>query len=412
MHRFDFSEVPVIDTHVHGPISRKIKELFGLGDKWYDYFVEQLLPPGKSEDPSLKKEVALQMETRLATTSLFHYLSESYGVRAGSRKALENEIASKIKRLGIREFTRQSYSREKIKWVLVDHSFVTLEPKPKMDDFPADRTKWTHTITHMIQPEWAVKRDLFEIETIVSEIDKDLRIAKSNNCSGLKSLQAYFRDFSLVDVSEEEATRALELLRKARPKLYINQPTRYPVFEKSDEIRALKTYQDFMLRRIFCTAGKLKIPMVLHTAVSVAPQLKPWFNDPRKMYSIFDNEEIRRARTQFLLIHTGYPEYHIVSSLISQYPNVFVDLSHYSVDLSYLNSKILGEFLSIASPRKIMHGSDTTHPDLTAFGAHNTRVALEQMANWLFDVEHWTKNEITEVAELILFKNAERLFGR
>ena len=107
---------------------------------------------------------------------------------------------------------------------------------------------------------------------------------------------------------------------------------------------------------------------------------------------------MRRAGTKFLLIHTGYPAHHIVSSLISQYPNVYVDLSHYSVDVSWLNAGILAEYLSLSSPNKVMHGTDTAHPDVTAFGAHNTRVGLAKYAEWLYEVEHWSDSEITDLA--------------
>ena len=410
---FDFSDVPVIDTHVHGPISgQKRAQLFGLSNEWYEQFARNLTPADSREvDHQLLKDISSQLESRLYSTSLLHYLVQSRNLKQHDRISVERQILNRVKNIGIQNYAKEVYDREKIKWVLVDHSFIWDKPKSKLDDFPLGRTKWTHSISHLIQPSWALRRGLESPHEIVTEIEKDLKVAKQNGCSGLKSMQAYFRDFTLSNASESEAARAYALLSKAKPKTTVTGPTEHAIYGKPEEIRALTTYQDFLLSKIFCRAGKLGFPVLMHVAVSVSPQLKPWLNDPRKLYSIFDNEEIRSAKTKFLLIHTGYPEYHIVSSLISQYPNVYVDLSHYSADLSYLNAKILGEFLSISSPTKILHGSDTSHPEMTAFAARNSRIALVQIAKWLFQVEQWTKSEVLEIAELILFKNAERLFG-
>ena len=412
--RFDFSDIPIVDTHVHGPLGGMNRgELFALDDKWYSQFADRLMPVGESDaklHELIQDEVKTQMETRTSSVSRFHYLAETHSFTEGDRNRLEEDIVKTINASGIKEYAQATFDRERIKWVLVDHSFLTKDPSPKMDDFPEGRKKWTYPIAHLLQPDWVRDAKLSGAGEAASEIKNILQNAKRNNCAGLKSTQAYFRDFDLTNVSEDEAEAALKILVKSPPYTYFDNPTRFPVYKDPGQISALKTYQDFLLKEIFAEAGRLELVMVIHVAVAVHPALKPWLNDPTKLYSIFDNDDVRRANTKFLLIHTGYPNHHIVSSLISQYPNVYVDLSHYSVDLSALNVRILSEYLSISSPMKVMHGSDAAHPDIIAFGCHNTRVALGKFAEWLYEVEHWSDSEIIDLAEKVMFKNADRLF--
>jgi hypothetical protein len=411
---FDFSEIPIVDTHVHGPMRGASKgELFALDDAWYSQFADRLLPVGES-DPRLhsliQSEVKIQMETRPSATSRFHYIAETHGFKRSNRDELENDIVNTINAEGIKNYSNKIFERERVKWVLVDHSFLTKDPASKMDDFPDGKKKWTYPIAHILQPDWAKERKLESAREVATDAKKILQHAKKNNCSGIKSTQAYFRDFDLSNVSEDEAERALMILKRSKAFAYFENPTRFPVYDKPEAIEALKAYQDFLLKEIFVEAGKLGLVVVIHVAVSVHPALKPWLNDPTKLYSVLDNNDVRRANTKFLLIHTGYPHHHIVSSLISQYPNVYVDLSHYAVDVSRLNTGILSEYLSISSPTKVMHGTDSAHPDIIAFGAHNTRIALAKFAEWLYDIEHWSESEITSLAEQVMYKNADRLF--
>jgi len=389
-------------------------ELFALDDDWYSQFADRLMPVG-DDNPALHKEiqseVKRQMETRTSSISKFHYIAETHGFKGENRDHLENEIVNAINQNGVKSYADKIFEREKIKWVLVDHSFLTTEPFSKMDDFPDGKKKWTYPIAPILQPDWRKGRKLTSASEVADDAKRILAQARKNGCSGIKSTQAYFRDFDLTDVSEDQAEKALHILDEIKPYTHFeNAMTRFPIYTEHAAIRALKEYQDYLLKQIFVEAGKLGLVVVIHTAVAVHPALKPWLNDPEKLYSVFDNNDVRRGNAKFLLIHTGYPNHHIVSSLISQYPNVYVDLSHYAVDLSSLNAGILAEYLSISSPTKVMHGTDTAHPDQTAYGAHNTRIALAKFAEYLYEVEHWSDSEITDLAEHVMYKNADRLF--
>ena len=411
---FDFSDIPIVDMHVHGPLEGSSPGgLFGLNQEWYNYFVNGLLPKDftdKNVRAELLSEVIRSHESRPSWTAVKHYVRGVYALDSAvtcGDGSLEQQIIKEVNRVGIKRFAGQVFNRENIEWVLVDHSSITYEPRPMMDDFPEGRTKWTHPIIHLLQPRWAFSQGLETSDSISYEIKKELHTAKKNSVVGFKSTQAYFRDFDLSNVDEDAAQGAFDLLSKSKPERYEDfKGVQLPHYARTQERAALKTYQDYLLKTIFTEAGRMGAAVVIHVAVWVTPTLKPGFNDPEKLYSIFDNDDIRRANTKFILLHTGYPETHKISSIITQYPNVWVDLSCPTL----LKESILGEFLKMASPTKIMHGSDGSHPEFMAYAAHDTRACLSEVSKWFYEKQHFSESECREMAELVLNKNANRLF--
>jgi len=68
--------------------------------------------------------------------------------------------------------------------------------------------------------------------------------------------------------------------------------------------------------------------------------------------------------------------------------------------------------LAVAPPQKVLHGSDGSHPDVIAFAAWSTKKSLSMIARWLSENYGWTEDEVTELAEAVLYDNAERMFGK
>ncbi len=411
---FDFSDIPIVDTHAHGPmLGKDTASYLHTSDFWYNYFVGELLPPNPDDalKANVKEALVRQGEARPNWNSIKNYLIRAYGLQTRETAEVEAFLKSTIAKQGVTEHAAQCFERENISWVLVDHSMVTSEPRSRMEEFPGGKKKWTHPITHLLQPKWALDKGVESASDLSSIIVKELQEAKRNECVGFKSHQAYFRDLSLGDVSEDEATEAFRLLKTSKAEAFFTFPVQIPRYDRaSEEGIALRKYQDYVLKTIFCEAGKIRVPMVIHVAAALTPSLKTWNNDPEKLYSVLDNEDVRRANTIFFLLHTGYPETHKITALISQYPNLFVDLSWISCNTAYLYT-ILDEYLSIAASTKITHGSDTANPDVMAYAAHNTRKALSRFASKLSEDFGWSESEIHELAENVLYKNADRIFS-
>ena len=168
---------------------------------------------------------------------------------------------------------------------------------------------------------------------------------------------------------------------------------------------ALRTYQDYLLRHITVRAGALKRPIIMHSAVALHPALRLDWNSPLNLDKVFLDEEVQKAGTQFVLIHAGYPSHHAVAAMLSQFPNLFADVSFYSKFPGVLE-EIYRVFLSLAPPTKVMHGSDSNNvPEEIGYCAWNTRQVLAKVLRD-FRGYGWTEADCARVATSVLSENA------
>src|SRR5262249_5990892 len=139
---------------------------------------------------------------------------------------------------------------------------------------------------------------------------------------------------------------------------------------------AFRTYQDYVLKHMFVKVGQLDKVMVIHTAVALHPLLRPQLNDPSGMASILSDGEVNRAHTRFLFIHTGYPSHHVMASMVSQFPNISIDLSFFS-HFPFVMEETLRTLLALVPPQKVLHGGDSgSIGEQLAYCAHNLRLSL------------------------------------
>ncbi len=124
---------------------------------------------------------------------------------------------------------------------------------------------------------------------------------------------------------------------------------------------------------------------------------------------VFLDDEVKRVETQFLLIHTGYPYHHFVAAMLSQFPNVYTDLSFYSKFPGVLE-ETLRAFLSLAPSQKVMHGSDSNNvPEEIGYCAWNVRHVLAKILDDFHRNYGWTEEDCSEIANNVLHRNAKRL---
>ena len=183
-----------------------------------------------------------------------------------------------------------------------------------------------------------------------------------------------------------------------------------PYYKEAALNEALRTYQDYIYKQIFVKAGELERPIIIHTAVALHPALRFEFNNPLGLYDVFQDNEIRKAATQFVLIHTGYPTHDVVASMISQFPNVYIDMSFYAKFPGVLE-ETYRTFLALAPSEKIMHGSDSNNvPEEIGYCASNTRRVLSRVLNDYRTYYGWSQADVTKMAENVMHRNARRVF--
>ena len=261
---------------------------------------------------------------------------------------------------------------------------------------------------HLVHPEWAQKNGVTTIDDAVARHGKILETAVANGCVGFKSAAAYYRPLGLNKVDTRDADAALKALVRATPAGHGAQNA--PYYKEPALNDALRTYQDYIYKRIFMKAGELQRPIIIHTAVALHPALRFEFNNPLAMYDVFQDDEIRKAATQFVLIHTGYPSHHVVAAMLSQFPNVYADMSFYAKFPGVLEETYRA-FLALAPSEKIMHGSDSNNvPEEIGYCASNTRRVLARVLNDYRTYYGWTQADVNKMAENVMHRNARRVF--
>src|SRR5579871_4464982 len=120
--KFDFSDIPIVDTHAHGPMLGKDTAAYlHTSDFWYNYFVQELLPADADETvrASVKEVLMRQSETRPNWNSIKNYLVKAYKLNTTTTSGVEDFMKKSAQTEGVTEHALRAFNRENISWVLV-----------------------------------------------------------------------------------------------------------------------------------------------------------------------------------------------------------------------------------------------------------------------------------------------------
>ena len=403
----DLSKMEIIDVHVHQPAEMTFSESHV---KWNGSFVDALTPaydyPGKE---ALRDRLSVTFKEHLyrmpRQVGMEAYMARTYGVEASP----EGVDSIQAKHIGgdYTAYIRSILDREKISAILLQSA--DREPVRPKSLVPDDRFAWSYYTNYMIQPDWAEEKGAQQIGDVTEAMDSVLESAKSNGCAGLKISAAYYRPLSIEKVTEAQADRDLKaLLASDAP---YGGHHRIPLYDDPALQRALRSYQDFLLRHMYVKAGELGLRIIIHSAVALHPALQFENNSPLGLWHVFQDDEIKRVETQFVIIHSAYPYHHHLASLLSEFPNVYADVSFYSNFPGTLE-EILRAFLGLAPSEKIMHGADSgIVPETMGYCADNMRRVLAKVLNDYRMHYGWSEKDCEKMARNVLSDNAKRVYG-
>ena len=174
-------------------------------------------------------------------------------------------------------------------------------------------------------------------------------------------------------------------------------------------------FQDYIFRYLLIEAGRLHLPVQIHTAVGVGNYYHISAGSPLNLENIL--RDPRYSHTTFDLLHGGYPFEH-AAIWLTALPNVYLDSSLLDVYLYPSELKrVLKDWLSIY-PDKIVFGSDA-FPFNDALGAEEVywlgvRTAREALAAAL--AEMVSEGDISEpkaeqMAHAYLHDTGARLYA-
>jgi uncharacterized protein len=175
-----------------------------------------------------------------------------------------------------------------------------------------------------------------------------------------------------------------------------------------------KTLQDYLFVYVAREAGRLGLAIHIHVANGGGMNYDQRGSNPLLLTWAFNEPSLRK--TNFVVVHGGYPSYHDTAGLISK-PNVYADFSA----LSYFEgvagqAALLRPWLS-QWPEKVLYGSDAS-PDTDEIGWEETgwvasqtaREALALALTGMIRDGEITRGRASEIARMVLRQNAKTLY--
>jgi uncharacterized protein len=227
-----------------------------------------------------------------------------------------------------------------------------------------------------------------------------LELQKKNGAVAVKFEAAYLRALDFAPVSPSEANRIY--VRYARGGVP-NKP-------------AYSALQDYLFRYIAAEAGRLRMPVHIHTGAGCGSYFKLSGSDPLLLDSVLNDAELRK--TNFVLIHAGAGPFTKQTAFLLMKPNVYADFSEQNWLISTRKlSEVLRDFLEWY-PEKIMFGTDlfpgTPEIDWEEIGWQTTQQARESLAialTGMIEDKQITRQRALELARMVLRDNAAKLYG-
>lgn len=169
-----------------------------------------------------------------------------------------------------------------------------------------------------------------------------------------------------------------------------------------------KALRDLLLRRALGVAADLGLPFQIHTGIGDS-EIRIAEADPLLLEELLRTPEARAARV--VLIHGSYPWHEQLAYLALTKPNVWADVSLFTLFSPITSGERLLRILDIAPATKVLLATDGYHqPELFWYGAHVLRDAWEHASAAMRTAgagDSW----LSEVGSMIFERNARSMYG-
>lgn len=208
---------------------------------------------------------------------------------------------------------------------------------------------------------------------------------------GVKIALAYKRNLKFENVSKERAESVFS-------KLTTNSPV---------DVEETKALQDYLLHRILDLVDEFDLPVQIHTGLHAGNGNDITNSKPTHLVNLF----MEYPDIDFLLFHGGYPYGGELGTLAKNFPNVYIDMCWtYVISPSY-SERYLHEWIETVPANKIL-GFGGDYSFVEAVYAHSV-MARQIIAKVLISKvrdQYLTEKEASNIAKMILRKNAMRVF--
>jgi hypothetical protein len=181
---------------------------------------------------------------------------------------------------------------------------------------------------------------------------------------------------------------------------------------KADYIRL----QNYLFRYIASEAGRLGMPVHLHTGGGCGSYFMLSGSNPALLESVLNDPALRK--TNFVLVHGGAGAFTKYTSYLLMKPNVYTDFSEQTWLIpTRALSQVIREWLEWY-PEKVMFGTDlypnTPEINWEEIGWQTTQSGREALAialTGMMEDKEISRDRALELAHMVLHDNAARLYG-
>jgi uncharacterized protein len=238
-------------------------------------------------------------------------------------------------------------------------------------------------------------------EYVAKVVVPTLELQKKNGAVAIKFEAAYLRS---LDFGPPEPLEAVQRIYQHFVKDGV------PL--KADYVRL----QNVLFREIAREAGRLGLPVHLHTGGGCGTYFMLSGSNPALLESVLNDPSLRK--TNFVLIHGGAGAFTKYTSYLLMKPNVYADFSEQTWLIpTRALSQVVREWLEWY-PEKVMFGTDlypnTPEMDWDVIGWQTTQSAREALAialTGMIEDKEITRTRAVQLAHMVLHDNAAKLYG-
>ncbi|HET9177067.1 MAG TPA: amidohydrolase family protein [Terriglobia bacterium] len=174
--------------------------------------------------------------------------------------------------------------------------------------------------------------------------------------------------------------------------------------------------QNYLFRYVAAEAGRLHMPVHIHTGFGCGSYFKLAGSNPLLLESVLDDPALRK--TNFVLLHGGAGAYSKWVADLLVKPNVYTDMSEQTWLLPTRQvSRVVRDWLEWR-PDKVMFGTDLS-PGTPEIGweeigwqtTHSARRALAIALTGMMNDNEITRARAEQIARMVLRGNALKLYG-
>ena len=164
---------------------------------------------------------------------------------------------------------------------------------------------------------------------------------------------------------------------------------------------------DYIACIVFRMAGKLGVPVQIHTG-SIWGDFVPADTSPEYLASIINTF----PETKFDLLHGGDPFFGTMALMGNAFTNVYINMSSIPCHSTANFEHWLGIYLDRVPSSKITLGWDLFTPEILCGASMSIRDSIARVLAKKVDAGLYSEALALEIAKDIMYRSAEKLFGR